>query len=496
MRRTFLKNTCWLVVLPFSIFHASTSLAQDLRGPILQNVLPEVKQNASLGGYTSTSVDEVTSNNPIRLQVTKEAPSGELPLSTGPLGVEEAVKKGIQNNYTLQQSEQSWQASKYLARASLAKFGPSSSFNTFYSTSSLNQMLFFPGDSNVASTPMQPIVKGTSLSLIFAGTQPLFTGGRLMGGYRAARAQEKQSLAAFRETRIQTALKVKEAYWNAAWAEANLRVASDYVKFRESSTANMKARVDEGKAPRADYLRESSELSKARILLNERYRDFNSALLSLKVVMAVNIGSTVSLRDELVYSELTRDLNSFMEEAAKARPELARAFNRVAEMKARRQIARSKYSPQVNAYGLGSNISGSSPDGNANGRWGGVIGVIGGVTLFDSGSRFNELRAANAAVREAELAKRDVELKVAQEVSQGWIDLDLARRNTLLAQEEVTSAEEDHRLFHARYEVGKSIALEQFDAAVKMFQARLTLLESIYKYRLAEARLTFASGDI
>jgi outer membrane protein TolC len=121
---------------------------------------------------------------------------------------------------------------------------------------------------------------------------------------------------------------------------------------------------------------------------------------------------------------------------------------------------------------------------------------MGGVTLFDSGSRFNELRAANAAVREAEIAKRDVELKVAQEVSQGWIDLDLARRNILLAREEVTSAEEDHRLFHARYEVGKSIALEQFDAAVKMFQARLTLLESIYKYRLAEARLTFASGDI
>jgi outer membrane protein TolC len=44
--------------------------------------------------------------------------------------------------------------------------------------------------------------------------------------------------------------------------------------------------------------------------------------------------------------------------------------------------------------------------------------------------------------------------------------------------------------------VGKSIALEQFDAAVKMFQARLTLQEAIYKYRLAQARLIFASGEI
>lgn len=121
---------------------------------------------------------------------------------------------------------------------------------------------------------------------------------------------------------------------------------------------------------------------------------------------------------------------------------------------------------------------------------------MGGVTLFDLGARRNELKAANAAVKDAELAKKNTDLKVAQEVSQAWIDLDLARRNVTLAQEEVTSAEEDHRLIHVRYEVGKSIALEDFDAAVKMFQARLTLKESIYKYRLALARLAFASGGI
>ena len=81
-------------------------------------------------------------------------------------------------------------------------------------------------------------------------------------------------------------------------------------------------------------------------------------------------------------------------------------------------------------------------------------------------------------------------------MSQAWIDLDIARRNVQLAKDEVTSAEEDQRLIHTRYQVGKSIALEDFDATVKMFQARLTLLEAVYKYRLAQARLTFASGSL
>lgn len=468
-----------------SLCQPTRLLAQELRGPVTNS------ENNS-----STSIDEVLTGNPIQLRVTKTAPSGELPERSGLLGLDDAVQIGIKNNFTLKQTEESWLASKYLARSVLAKFGPSASFNTFYSASTLNQMLFFPGDSSVASPPMQPIVRGSSLSLIFAGTQPLFTGGRLMGGYRAARSIEKQSLFTYSEKRIQTAFKVKEAYWNTAWSEANLRVATDYVKFREWSTRNMKVRMQEGKTPKADYLREEAELSKARIQLNERYRDFNTALLNLKVSMAVNIGSQLVLKDTLEYVETNDDLNKFLEDAARNRPEILRAASKVTEMKARKQVAMSKYSPQVNAYGLGSNITGSSPDGDANGRWGGFIGVMGGITLFDSGSRFNELRAANAAVREAELSKRDVDLKVAQEVSQAWIDLDLARRNVALAKEQVTSAEEDHRLFHARYEVGKSIALEQFDAAVKMFQARLTLLEAIYKYRLAQARLTYASGSI
>jgi outer membrane protein TolC len=474
-----------MFLLSVSAILAPVAPAQDLRGPII-----------SQDRNSATSVQDILIGNPIQLHVTKSAPSGDLPEKTGQIGIDEAVQTGLKNNFTLQQVEQTRIGAKYLKRAALAKFGPTVSFNTFYSTSSLNQMLFLPGDTTVSSPPMQPIVKGTSLSLIFAGSQPLFTGGRLMGNYRAAKALERQSLYAFDEQRIRTALAVKESYWNAAWSEASLRVASDYVKFREWSSSNMKARMLEGKAPRADYLREEAELAKARIQLNERYRDFNSAILNLKVAMAINLGSQIGLKDSLEYVEITGDASKFLEEAARNRPEITKSANKVAEMKARKQIAWSKYSPQVSLYGLGSNIKGSSPDGNANGRWGGFVGIVGGVTLFDSGSRVNELRAASAAVKEAELGQKATELRVAQEVTQAWIDLDLARRNVTLANDQVKSAEEDHRLFHTRYEIGKSIALEQFDAAVKMFQARLILQEAIYKYRLAQSRLVFASGGI
>jgi outer membrane protein TolC len=442
-----------------------------------------------------SSADDVLKANPIQLTITKDAPSSDLPSVNGPLGVEEAVHVGLKNNLELKESERAWVISKFLKRAELAKFGPSASFTTFFSHSSVNQMLFFPNDWSVPPT-MQPIVRNTSLSLIFAGWQPLFTGGRLMGGFKTAKALERQSLYAYNGQKIDTALKVKEAYWEAAWFEAKLRVDTDYARFREGSAGNMKARVNQGKAPRADYLREESELAKARAQVNEDYENFNIALIRLKVAMGTNLTSLVELKDALELVETPGDLSLYLIKAGQKRPEMEQANSKIAEMQARRMVARSKYSPQVDLYGLGSNITGSSPDGSDRGRWGGTLGIMGSVMLFDSGGRLNELRAASTAVQQAKIARQDTQLKVAQSVSEAWIHLDLARKNVELAKEEVISAEEDYRLIHARYSIGKAIALEDFDASVKLLQTRLALLETIYKYRLAQARLIAASGDV
>lgn len=260
----------------------------------------------------------------------------------------------------------------------------------------------------------------------------------------------------------------------------------------------MKERVTEGKAPPADYLREKAELSRAQIALNDAYRDYNTALLNLKYEMAVNVSSLIGLKDRLEYVETSGTLNDYLLQAGKNRPELAQAASKVAEMKAKRLVAMSKYGPQVNLYGLTSNATGSAPgiENSVSGRWGGMVSVIGGITLFDSGTRLNELRSVRAAVRQAEIGQQETGLKVARDVSQAWIDLDLARRNVEIARAQVVSAEEDYRLFHARYLVGKAIALEEFDAAVRMFQARLALLESIYKYRLGQAQIDWASGGM
>ncbi len=480
------KNNCvaFCLFVGLWLIAESSARAQDAQQALI-NTLPE-----------PSSLSDILSGNPIKLSVSAQAPSSNLPGVSGPLSVKRAVDVGLQNNLVYKQSQIDTEMAKYRAKAALGRFGPNISLNTFYSTSSLNQMLFYPNDGTVAQAAMQPIQKGTLLSVLFSGTQPVFTGGFLRGNLRAARAQQRQSTEGYHAERIATALRIKEAYWNAVWAEAKLRVDSDYVKFRLHSAANTKERVDQGKTPRADYLREQADLARARSQLNQDYRDYNVALINLKAEMGVNLASLVDLADSLEYNAVPGDLSNYLIQAGLNRPEIVQAVNKIDEMQGRRMMARSAYSPHVDLYGLGSNLTGSSPDGHANGRWGGFIGVLGHFTIFDSGQRINQLRESNAAIRQAQLAKQQAQLKVAQDVSTAWVDVDIAGKNVELSKAEIASAEEDFRLLHARYLIGKAIQLEEFDGAIKLFRARLGLQEAVYKYRLAHEKLIWASGSI
>jgi outer membrane protein TolC len=260
----------------------------------------------------------------------------------------------------------------------------------------------------------------------------------------------------------------------------------------------MRERVKVGKAPPADLLREEAELSKARAELNERYRDYNIALIRLKTAQGISLASVISLSDSLEQAAQAADLNYYLQEAKKNNPAVLIATAKLGETRARRGVAVSRYAPQLGLYGLASNASGNAAgeDNSVNGKWGGTLGIIGGVTLFDSGLRRAELSSASALVRQAEYDLQQANLNAAEAVATSWVELEVARRNYDLAQSEVTSAQEDHRLMHARYLVGKAIALEDFDASVRLYQARLRLLERRFAEKIALARLQNASGII
>jgi outer membrane protein TolC len=459
---------------------------QDAR---IRSVLPQYQPS-----FEPTSVSDVVSLNPIRLQISVV---DKIPVITQDLSLEEAVALSLRYSPAILAAAEAVAGARWLSRAAWSRLGPSASVNSFFSQSSIDQMLFFIRE-QVDPPPMQPVTKGTSFHAIFAAYQPLFTGGRLINSIRAARARQQQTQASSSLQRTSTVLDVKIAYWDTVLAQENLRVTHDYVKFRQWSVNNMRERVNVGKAPRADLLREEAELARARADVNERYGDYNKALVRLKTAVGVSVTSLISLKDTLDKTMTVKTLDEYTALARTQNPAVQQANARLREAQANRRVVAARFSPQAGLYGLASNATGKTPGEmeTVRGKWGGTIGIMAGMTLFSSGERIFELNNASAAVRQADYEKSQAVLRAVQDVMQAWIDYETATRNVLLSRSELESAAEDQRLMHARYLVGKAIALEDFEAAVRLFRARLALLERMYRQNVAIAKLQSASGTI
>jgi outer membrane protein TolC len=457
---------------------------QDVR---IRQVLPEYQPS-----FVPSSVSDVVSLNPIKLQISVV---DKTPVITQDLTIEDAVALSLRYSPTILAAAEAVAGTRWLTRAAWSRLGPSASVSGFFSQSNIDQMMFFIRE-QVDPPPMQPVTKGTSFHLIFAGYQPLFTGGRLINSIRAAAARQSQSVAESLARRTTNSSDVKIAYWDAVVAEENLRITHDYVKFRQWSVNNMRERVEAGKAPRADLLREEAELSRAHIEVNQRYADYNKALVRLKTRMGVSITSLISLKDRLDKTIPVKTLDEYLALARAQNPAVQQATARVREVQANRRVVAARFSPQAGLYALGSNANGKTPGEmeTVRGKWGGMIGIMAGMTLFNSGERVFELRNAGTAVRQAELERAQAVLQAVQDVTQSWIDYDVATRNLALSRAELLSASEDQRLMHARYLVGKAIALEDFEASVRLFRARLALLDRMYQQNVAVARLELASG--
>lgn len=442
------------------------------------------------------NTDSIDALNPIKLSIEANEPSYDLPLLGGPTSLKKAINEALNNNLNLKISQATNLESDYFIRSALARFGPSASFNTWYSNSSISQMLFYPSSLMVTPETMQPIARGQSLALLMVAAQPIYTGGRLMGNYKAAKAKKLETLAQLNADKLDITLKVIENYWLTAYNQAKLKVDIEYANLRQMSYINLKKRYLDGKNPKADYLREEAELARAKRSINNDYQAYNISLLNLKEVMGLNLGSPITISDPLEYTENRQTLNDYLLKAKIYRPELSGAKAFIKEEEANKMVRKSSYLPQLSLYGGSSNITGASPDGNERGHWGGFLGVMGGITVFDSGYRRSQLKISRIEVDKAQINYKAIELKIAKEVSKAWIELETAKNNVKLIQTEIISAQEDARLLHERYLIGKAISLEDFDAKVKLYQAKLSLYQAIYEYLVSLARLKAACGKI
>jgi outer membrane protein TolC len=337
----------------------------------------------------------------------------------------------------------------------------------------------------------------------FALSQPLYAGGRLRAGIRAARSLRTGSVASHRRAIQEIAFAVRGSYYGVLTAEQGVKVAQEVMDSALEQARVAGLRYKAGVAPQFDVL--AAEARVARVeqsLISTRARlDIARAALSTVMGAPLSGGTQLSTPRFAIHTE--GDLASLEAEALAKRPDLLALRAEAAAARERLTIARAGRLPVISARLGWALLEKTTIPGDVFGVPGAEITVsqnTGSVVLaadwnlYDGGQVQGEVTEAKARWRQTEKQVEDLEQRIALAVTTAQVLARAATAQVAAAQRELVQAEEAHRVANIRYQEGVGTSVEILNAEADLEGAKTRLNTAIFDRDLAAAALDLAVG--
>lgn len=323
---------------------------------------------------------------------------------------------------------------------------------------------------------------------------PLFTGGRLASGYRAASSHLQASRETVRESRHETLFNVKQAFYGYLLARDFETVAGEALDLAEKHLANVRALHQVGMASRFDLLRAEVQASNLKPQVIRARNSLQLAELALKTVVGLDLDSDVEFRGELAFSHLEKDADAAVAEALSRRPEIRRLEHQHRMASEMLKAARASHLPTL-AVGGAYNIWADRFDFSKR-TWQNFysVNLVVNIPLFSGLSTHAEVGRSKAMIRELEHLQQGLSDMVRFEVRQALSNYSQARE-TLLSQEmNVEQAREAVRIAELNYAEGLATSLDVSTAQVALSQALTNRSQALYDCAVSLAQLEKAAG--
>lgn len=362
----------------------------------------------------------------------------------------------------------------------------------------------------------QPNTYNTNASL----SQPLFQGGRLQAGRRAARRVRESARLDESEDRAQVALDVQRAYLQALFTARALEIQASAYALAGERVVQTEQFERAGRAARYDVLRARVEQANIEPNVIQARGDAELAQLELKRLINAPLDRPLKLVTVIDSATVERMVaqaeagGETAERAAVRSAELVAAARRDAVAAARADLLPSVTFNAQLGY-LAFPISGfppgrgrlepvTCPPGSAaervctqqNGGWFPDRSMNFAVSLpvFDGLRARGNIDLARAQARLAELDLARERERVRIEVASTRENLDRAKALYSARRQTVSEADEAFRLASLRFTRGLGTQLEVSDAQLALITAQMTEARAIYDLYLAAASLSRALG--
>lgn len=346
-----------------------------------------------------------------------------------------------------------------------------------------------------AIEPVTPANLGKSIRNAHSNTLsaklPIFTGGKLKGTIKQAKANYQYNEVGVQRTYNEMRSTVTDGYFNMLQADNIQKLSAESVARLEDHLKNVQAQYDVGVVAKVDVLRSQVELANAKQTLIQAENSYQVAEANMNKIVGLPMDTNLKLNNLLVYNAYDQNMDDCLAYAAEHRPELMQAKYGVDAAKGALMVARSGHMPQVAATASQA-WSDTNWPGDENGKW--AVGVGVEMNVFDTGVTLSKIHGAEADLKKAEETYRDTVNAVNLDVRSNYLGLREAEKRIGTTKLAVEQADEDYRIAQLRYMSGVGTNTDVLDAQVALTQAKTNYTQALYDYNTSKTALETSIG--
>lgn len=408
------------------------------------------------------------------------------------LPLDEAIQTGIENNFGVQIARNLLEQSENNQTAGNAGFLPSISASASR-TERVEDSEFEAGGESRNTSGAQSTSENASINAewtIFDGLG-MFNSYNKLGQLAELSDKDLQlsvenlitdiTIAYFNIVRIEQQLKVLEN--NIAVSEERIEIEETKVDLGSGSEYDLLQAKSDLNADRAAFLRETSRVTEAKIVLNE--------LLSRTPARDYSVTMEIPVNRSLLFDELLQSTMSDNIELAIAKTERDISSLELKEIQSERF-------PEVSLSG-GYNFNRTENSGgfiSFNESTGFSYGITARVNLFDGFNTSRRIQNARINEKNTRLGLEQQRLAVESEFTSLYRTYQNAVSLVDLEEENYENAEEVLDIALERFRLGSISSLEFREAQRTFLQAENRLITAKYESKVAETELLRLSGDL
>jgi len=323
-------------------------------------------------------------------------------------------------------------------------------------------------------------------------TQLIYDFGQARGRWHAAEATAEGQHETARAARLTTILNVRTAYFQARAQKSLISVQRETLANQERHLDQIKGFVELGARPAIDLAQSRTDVANAKVQVIIAENAYATAKAQLNQAMGALQPTDYDVADETLapLPEEDQALDSLVQIAISARPELVALDKLVQAQEHQLRSARGGYGPSLGAS-TGFTDNGQQID---NLRWNWNITVNLNWPVFQGLLTTAQVREAEANLVAVKAQRDVIDQQLRFEVEQARLLVRSSKAATLAVEEALLNSRERLRLAEGRYQTGAGSVIELADAQITTSLAAAQRVNADYALASARAQLLKALG--